>query len=197
MLAKAHLLFSSGAWMAGCALIGHSPTVAETVVMLAGALAPDIDHPSSKVGRMFSTVSRTINKFGGHRGFTHSVFILVPIIFIAMSAWDLHVAATARPGLFGLFGAREYGHPSETWQGTVSHLLFAFCFGYFSHLLGDVVTRQGLRLLWPLPIVFRLTPFYANSSPVSFIAFAAFVAGSWFFGVQMWETGGWRTISLI
>lgn len=197
MLAKSHLLFSSGIWLTGCALVGHTPTIAESVIMLAGALAPDIDHPRSKAGQFVGGFSKLINRFGGHRGFTHSAFVLVPLLMIAINAWDLHVAATATGGFLGVFGGQEYGAAKESWYGIISHLIFAFCFGYFSHLLGDIMTRQGVRLLWPIPVVFRLTPFLADSKPVAFIAFATFLGGAYMFGILAIETGVWREIYLI
>ena len=47
-----------------------------------GSLLPDIDHPSSYLGKRHKMVSGVTNKAFGHRGITHSLlgFILIGII---------------------------------------------------------------------------------------------------------------------
>jgi len=43
-------------------------------LVVLGALFPDIDHPSSKLGSKVPPLSKLLNSLFGHRGFVHSIF---------------------------------------------------------------------------------------------------------------------------
>ncbi|MEK6974192.1 MAG: metal-dependent hydrolase [Nanoarchaeota archaeon] len=51
------------------------------LIILAGSL-PDIDLPKSKIGNMFKPLSLIINFFFGHRGFFHSIFFPLILLFV-------------------------------------------------------------------------------------------------------------------
>lgn len=118
--------------------------------MLAGmvALVPDIDNTQSKMasafkinaGRGFFTdlfggaFRRAV---GGHRALTHGVFVLaaIAVVFGFGVGWT-GVFAPFLPALpFGLSWAAISG--AVTW-------------GYWSHTIADLLTRDGVKLLWPV-----------------------------------------------
>lgn len=97
-----------------------------------GALLPDIDSPDSRIshrtglargrGPLTDLVGGGVRSlFGGHRGFTHSALV-AGLLSLAVFA--------VRPWL----GAAAVG----------------FLIGYLSHIAADMVTRDGVRLGWPL-----------------------------------------------
>lgn len=84
-----------------------------------GALLPDIDHPSSWVGRRLPIVSRPLAAMIGHRGLTHSlVAVLACLVFLR-------------------------------WEGLRRAVIDPLVVGYLSHLAADLLTTSGLRLTWP------------------------------------------------
>lgn len=106
---------------------------------LLGALLPDIDHPSSYIGRLFRFISVPIYRLCGHRGFTHSLL-----------AWLLIMLVSTQPlGSYWL---------SDT-------LTQSFLLGYFSHLVGDILTSKGIPFLWPIRIYLRFPILGNNSNP--------------------------------
>lgn len=110
-----------------------------------GSLFPDIDEPSSKIGRKFTGVSNLIKAVFGHRGVTH--FFIIPtiftLVFLLFLPKNLNLAVA---------GA-------------------GFIIGYFLHILGDALTKSGIKnAFYPffkgkvfalLPVKFR---FYTNSA---------------------------------
>lgn len=57
-----------------------------------GSLLPDIDRPSSTIGRVFPIVSNFFHRHGGHRGITHDLFLalvlaVISIIKVPLSIW--------------------------------------------------------------------------------------------------------------
>lgn len=111
-----------------------------------GSLAPDIDHPTSKIGKKFllKPISIFLNKFFGHRTITHSVImaILMTIIlfsFSTMTTGDLNYIYT--------------------------NLVIGFSVGYFSHLLLDMFTVEGIPVFYPLiKRKYRLSKFKTGKS---------------------------------
>lgn len=72
-----HLVVGLAAW-AGAAAVWQLPADAATLsVVLLGAVLPDIDHPSSWIGRRLWLVSRPLAALVGHRGVTHSAVAVV------------------------------------------------------------------------------------------------------------------------
>lgn len=86
-----------------------------------GALLPDIDHPSSWVGRRLPVISRPLAAMIGHRGVTHSLIAVVTcVVFLR-------------------------------WEGLRRLVIDPLVVGYLSHLAADLLTTSGLRLTWPSP----------------------------------------------
>jgi len=124
MMALTHTVIGVGAYGA-LALASGGVNAIEPLAVLAaaaGSLAPDLDHPSSWLGRRLLFISLPLSAVLGHRGLTHS--------FIAV------VITTAY--LWGAFG-------SGVQDGSIS----AFALGYLLHLLADWNTNSGIPLLWP------------------------------------------------
>jgi len=88
-----------------------------------GTLLPDIDEPSSWIGRRTRGISDMMNRAFGHRGMTHSLVAVgvVALLMIAlMIFFDFTLVVSA-----------------------------AFVFGYFLHLLGDSFSKWGIAWLQP------------------------------------------------
>ena len=88
------------------------------------SVLPDIDHLKSPIGKAFYPVAKWLDRRYGHRTITHSLTVYVPGIFLV---WFLE----------RVFG--QDGHPYT--------LIFALA--YFSHLLFDMLTKQGVPLFYP------------------------------------------------
>jgi inner membrane protein len=92
------------------------------ILLIGGAasLLPDIDHTESIVGRLFWPISNVVNKRFGHRTITHS--LIAVLVVAAISA--------------GIFIANQ-------------QVAIAFFAGYLSAIVGDMLTKSGVKLLWP------------------------------------------------
>lgn len=134
MTAEGHLLFSVASLVMAHKL-QITPEFAQgdwlhmVPGVLLGALLPDIDHPSSILGRLFRIISLPISKLCGHRGFTHSLIAWL-ILLLSSYQWLPHY----------------WDLPSD--------LIQAFLLGYMSHLVADMLTPSGVPFLWPLPTRF-------------------------------------------
>jgi inner membrane protein len=84
-----------------------------------GALLPDIDHPSSWVGRRVPVISRPLAAMIGHRGITHSALAVLACLIVLRL------------------------------QGVSRAVIDPPVIGYLSHLGADLLTSRGLRLAWP------------------------------------------------
>ena len=93
-----------------------------------GSLLPDIDHPSSRIGRRMPIISHAVNTAFGHRGFTHSILALLLLTY----------------GLFLLTGVIP-----EFLTGYYLPFSFGLIIGYASHLLLDMITVSGIPLFYP------------------------------------------------
>ncbi len=94
--------------------------IATTII---ASLLPDIDHTKSIIGKIFLPFSRYLNRRYGHRTITHSLMMLIGLsLFLAyLEATFLHTS-------------------------TYSKIFFL---SYFSHLILDMMTVQGVPLLYP------------------------------------------------
>lgn len=120
MMASSHLVVGAAAWLFASSKLGLAFDPVALGVAAVGALAPDIDHPRSALGRLLRPVSTVVSFVFGHRGVTHSA------LAVLACAWLL------------------------TAYGAQNSLLLPFLVGYVSHLAGDLLTPAGLPLLWPL-----------------------------------------------
>ena len=111
-----------------CAAAGVEPTTALTASLF--SLLPDIDHPESTIGRIFSPLSKYIQRKYGHRTVTHSLFA---IMFIAAALLPLLLI----PRLL------QWGNPF--WTGLYAAALLAFS----SHIFIDLFNKSGVRIFSP------------------------------------------------
>lgn len=106
-----------------------------------GGLAPDIDQTTSSVwgkfrfGRLLSGVVSPL--FGKHRFVSHSILGVV-------------VFGIGTRFLLNIIGEVVLVDMQIVW--------FAFMLGFISHLLTDMLTRDGIPLLFPIPIRFGFPP---------------------------------------
>lgn len=93
----------------------------ELAMAIIGALLPDIDHPSSWIGRRLRLISLPLAATFGHRGITHSLLAVIACVVLLR------------------------------WQGFSRAVIDPLAVGYLSHLAADLLTTSGLRLAWPSP----------------------------------------------
>ncbi len=99
----------------------ESPTL--ILMTVAASTVADVDVPSSLWGRILRPMSRWINRRYGHRTLTHS------LLFLCLT-WGLVWSATRLSG-------SSLPYPT------------VFALGFISHLLFDMMTVQGVMLLYP------------------------------------------------
>ena len=88
-----------------------------------GSILPDIDHKNSYIGQKAKTVSKTINKFAGHRKLFHAPLMYLLLYSISLGMTNDKLILVALKGLF---------------------------LGVLSHLLLDSFTMGGLPWFYPL-----------------------------------------------
>lgn len=93
-----------------------------------GSLMPDIDLPSSTVGKRVKPISYLINQIFGHRGITHT-----PILHIICSIFLLILGG----GLTGFIKLTYLSFVIGLFVGGVSHLVL------------DAMTVKGIPFLYP------------------------------------------------
>ena len=89
-------------------------------IILVASRLPDIDETRSKIGKRTKPVSSIINFIFDHRGFFHSLTIIILSII-------------------GLLTIK-----------TPHFIILAVAIGYFSHLFLDAFTKSGIPILWPI-----------------------------------------------
>lgn len=146
MIARTHdvgavaLLLTTTVWLK----LGTVPTATIIACLIAnqiGALLPDIDQASNQLWELMPAdriFSKFLNKlFGSHRTLSHSILGLV--IIYKISEWLI----------FKLI------NPSFVNSGLV---FWALMIGYVSHLFLDLLTEEGLPLLFPIKWKFGIPP---------------------------------------
>jgi inner membrane protein len=160
MMARSHVVVGLAAWVVAAPLL-HLPVVEPVNVGLAvaGSLLPDVDHPKSWVGRRTRPVSTAIAAVLGHRGVTHSAIAVIALSLLLL-------------------------HAGYRWGGVA-----ALAIGYLSHLGGDMLTPQGLRLAWPLRGTWGF-PLCRTGSPAEPIIVLVLIAG-----LAWWIFGRWSIVA--
>ena len=115
--------FSTALYLGGAAVFEYRTDPVSWGLAMLFSLMPDIDLPTSKVGRPLFWISVPLEKRFGHRTITHS-FIGVAIL-----------VALASPLYFI--------YPLCFWS---------VIGGYWSHLQIDMANIRGVDLFWPSPI---------------------------------------------
>lgn len=153
-------------------------TVPVAALAAAGAaMLPDLDHPQATVSRSLGPVTVGLARLvarctGGHRGGTHSL-LAVAALTGGAAAVDLAGALPRGLACAFLFAlataavqlrlARPLVHTAICLAGgivlvtlsaqhivTAGVLPWAVAVGVAAHLVGDMLTREGVPLLWPV-----------------------------------------------
>lgn len=150
-----------------------------TLLCAGAATVPDIDHPASTVSRTGGFATQAVGAAvrvaaGGHRQATHSLLFVAACtaavhLFVIASADTTAAAvitgtliAVAAPLIaksfggrlsFGAFFLAAAGSAFVIFDGHVpvgSWFTTAIGLGVFMHLIGDMLTPEGVPLLWPV-----------------------------------------------
>jgi inner membrane protein len=122
MTGRTHLTLGAAAGLLIAAYTGFNPGFCFAAGCL-GGLLPDIDHPQSMLSGWIPG-SGLLGVFGvRHRSFTHSILFMVLLV----AAWFTLTTRVAVP------------YP----------LLVAFLAGVATHIVSDMLTSQGVQLLFP------------------------------------------------
>lgn len=119
-----------------------------------GALIPDICHGGSKIGRTFPFISKLINVIFGHRSFTHSLLFLFIISLLLKSF--------------------------VTNEAVIEGILV----GMVSHYVLDMMTTNGIKLLFPFKIRVRFPLTTKTGGTVESLVVAALSVLSVYFGYE-------------
>ncbi|MBL8253472.1 MAG: metal-dependent hydrolase, partial [Candidatus Competibacter sp.] len=118
-----HVAFASVLYLGGATLFGYKPDVVGWLLAATASLGPDVDLPTSKVGRLLFWLSVPLERRFGHRTVTHSAVGLLVVALIASPLWWV------RPLYF-----------------------WCVLGGTWSHLWIDMLNVRGADLFWPSPV---------------------------------------------
>lgn len=137
MMGRTHWVIGGASWLGGLVSVNTTGTVPLNPGVIAGgfaiasiaALLPDIDTKNSLASKMLGPITKLISfvirkLFGGHRKITHSV---LGWAIVGVSAYSLVLYAHLQP-----------------WAAA------SFMVGWSSHVIADMITREGCPLLWPV-----------------------------------------------
>lgn len=116
----------------GVNILASPWTLATTLV---ASVLPDCDHTRSPIGKLLFPLAKWLNRRFGHRTITHSISALVALTLLVS------------------FVEKTYFDHFR--------VSIAFCLAYWSHLLFDMCTLQGVPLMYP----FRKNPFVLIGNP--------------------------------
>lgn len=121
---------------------------------VAGVLSyiPDLDHEGSTAGRAVGKgVSNGLRKVaGGHRMGLHSLTLVVLAFWVTLWLTDTHMAVLwqfAPP--FDYFSLASWEFAIGAAMTSAHPLAYAAAVGLLSHIWCDLMTVQGVALLWP------------------------------------------------
>lgn len=123
MLAATHAAFSTALYLGGAAVFEYKSDPVSWGLAILFSFMPDIDLPTSRVGRPLFWLSVPLEKRFGHRTITHS-FIGVAILVVLASPL-------------------YFTYPLCFWS---------IVGGYWSHIQIDMANIRGVDLFWPSPI---------------------------------------------
>jgi inner membrane protein len=105
-----------------------------------GSLLPDIDQPSSRLWRALpfgGFAGELVNPFLEHRNLTHS------LLGVGIVSWGVYIVLS---------------HVPTYWDLNTHAIFISFLAAYLSHLVADMVTVEGVPLLFPIPRMFGIPP---------------------------------------
>lgn len=120
----------------------YAPATFGAVALLSyfGALLPDIDQPAAELWDKLPfghTLGKISDPFLKHRNITHSIVGLVGISLL------VRYLLLQMPSYWGI---------------DPRYILYAFVFGYASHLLADMITVEGIPLFLPYKKMLGIPP---------------------------------------
>ena len=118
-----HIAFASVLYLGGATLFGYKPDWIGWLLVAVASLGPDVDLPTSKIGRLFFWLSVPLERRFGHRTVTHSVVGLLTVAALASPLW--------------------WVRPLYFWCALG---------GYWSHIWIDMLNVRGADLFWPSPV---------------------------------------------
>jgi inner membrane protein len=147
---------------------------ATLITTLVASVLPDCDHTRSPIGKLLFPLAKWLNRRFGHRTITHSIPALIILTLLVSFVEKTY---------FGHF-----------------RVSVAFCLAYWSHLLFDMCTLQGVPLMYP----FKKNPFVLIGNPDArirvgdyrreAIAFSVFLVwGASLHSLGLLENGFWTT----
>ncbi|NBV83479.1 hypothetical protein EBR57_05085 [bacterium] len=155
MIAPTHAIYGPAVALIVLAVFGVEASFHWTIILCAmfGSILPDIDHPTSTIGRLVPWISKPIERRFGHRSITHSAIGTV----VATTAFLLIAGFTALVLQKVLLDSISFTHLPLTFASLnitltdIFRLTAAFSLGYGSHIILDMLTPRGVELLWPNP----------------------------------------------
>jgi len=136
------------------------------------SIFPDIDHPSSILGKIFYPISKWINRHHGHRTLTHSY------IFIAVTTFII-------------------GYIESLFSDNSAFTLIYF-FAMNSHLLFDQMTVMGVAVFYPFSNATAVVPgddslrFVTSNRKTESLIFGFFMTCIIFL-IPLFESGFWTS----
>lgn len=105
-----------------------------------GSLAPDIDMKNSYISKLLPRVYKCFGSKLRHRGLTHSLVFL----YFLGEIFNSLIKYTDNNIVFILLSS-------------------GFFLGYISHLILDIITKEGIEIFYPITINFSLLPIKTSS----------------------------------
>lgn len=152
---------------------GYQPATFALVVAVSSvaSLLPDIDQPSSSLWRALPfgrLAGQMVNPFIEHRNLSHS-FLGTALISLAVYK------------LLGLM--------PDYWGVNTNIVFWVFLASYLSHLLADMVTVQGIPLLFPYQQMYGLPPKPFDGLRI--------VTGKWFENLVVFPVANLALVTII
>jgi inner membrane protein len=157
MMAKTHMVFGLFVGLISLFIIKpYSPLIFLPIVIFS-SLLPDIDSPTSKLGRKISPISFFLNMIFGHRGFFHSLFFPVCCFLLVFTA--------------------------SLWFKFSFIYAVAVAIGILSHIAIDAITIEGVDLFSPF-LRIKIAGFVPTGSLIELMIFVAISLGCVFIFVK-------------
>lgn len=119
---------------------GPATFAAVLVISSLGSLLPDIDSAGGDIWHTLPfghTIGKISDPILAHRNITHS------ILGFALITYGFNLLLNLAPTYWGL---------------NTHYILIALIAGYGSHLVADMITVEGIPLLWPIQKMFGIPP---------------------------------------
>ncbi len=85
MITPTHLVTAQTAYLCSCVVAAHPPTAEEAALALLTGLLPDLDSKASYISWFAPHTSDYLERYFGHRSFTHSM--VVQLFFGLLALW--------------------------------------------------------------------------------------------------------------